>query len=205
MKDLAAVYEAAELFPVFANRLLSKSRPEYEAFIKWSGFDPAHPPDPLTILGVTEGIRRTDLIEVFPGPVRNQNNRYLNTFFLHGLRYMAEAARQQAMTLQPGERLLAMLDPCNDADPEAVALRTEAGERMLLGYVPRYLARDGRQIIDRCHPDDLQIFVHRVNGDAPWQHRLLCRMEAAWPAGFKPCSGPEFQAIPAVAETLCAA
>ena len=65
MEDLAEIYESPELFPIFANRLLAKSRPEYDAFLKWSGFDPANPPDPLMLLGVTEGIRRTDLIEGF--------------------------------------------------------------------------------------------------------------------------------------------
>src|SRR5437773_9230655 len=59
MPDLRAVYQSEALFPIFANRLLSKSRPEYEAYLAWGGFDPNHPPDPLAILGVTEGIRQT--------------------------------------------------------------------------------------------------------------------------------------------------
>ena len=32
MENLDDIYKSAELFPIFANRLLSKSRPEYEAF-----------------------------------------------------------------------------------------------------------------------------------------------------------------------------
>src|SRR5665213_2277786 len=86
MENLEEIHESAELFPVFVNRLLSKSRPEYEAFLQWSGFDPANPPDPISILGVTEGIRQTDSIEVFPYPVPDENGCYLNKFFLHGLR-----------------------------------------------------------------------------------------------------------------------
>src|ERR1051326_7716674 len=49
MENLEEVYESHELFPVFANRLLSESRPEYEAYLQWSGFDPANPPDPIAI------------------------------------------------------------------------------------------------------------------------------------------------------------
>jgi hypothetical protein len=205
MENLDVIYESAELFPIFANRLLSKSRPEYEAFLKWSGFDPASPPDPLAILGVTEGIRRTDLIEVFPCPVPDENSCYLNKFFLHGLRYMPEAAKARVQALQPDEPLYPMWDACNPTDNQAVALRTVNDDRLMLGYVPRYLAQDVWKIFQGCHPDFIQIFVHRVNNDAPLQQRLLCRMRACWPEGFKPCSGEEFQPIPAGVPALCTA
>ena len=72
MEDLEEIYDSNELFPVFANRLLPHSRPEYEAYLRWSGFDPANPPDPIAVLGVTEGIRRTDMIELFPCPVPDE-------------------------------------------------------------------------------------------------------------------------------------
>lgn len=205
MEDLNAVYESSDLFPVFANRLLSKSRPEYSAFLTWSGFDPTKPPDPIAILGVTEGIRQTDQIEVFPCPAPDANGCYLNKFFLHGLRYTSEAARSRVMTLRPGERLIPMLDLCNEADPQAVALRTQEGERQMLGYVPRYLAQDVRTLCRRCGPESIRIFVHRVNKDAPLQQRLLCKMEACWPADFTPCSGEAFQPIPAGIPARCEA
>ena len=35
MRDLHGVYESAVLFPLFANRLLSKTRPEYRDFLAW--------------------------------------------------------------------------------------------------------------------------------------------------------------------------
>ena len=93
------------------------------------------------LLGVTEGIRRTDLIEVFPCPVPDENSCYLNKFFLHGLRYMSEAARSRVLALKLDEPLFPMLDACNKSDPSAVALRTEQDERLMLGYVPRYWRR----------------------------------------------------------------
>ena len=68
MEDLDQVYESDELFPVFANRLLSQSRPEYDDFLRWGGFEVSNPPEPIVILGVTEGLRQTDAIEVFPCP-----------------------------------------------------------------------------------------------------------------------------------------
>ncbi len=88
MPDLEAVYESDELFPLFANRLLASSRPEYEAFLAWGGFDPNNPPNPIAVLGVTGGRRATDSLEVFPCPQPDADGCYVNKFFLHGVRGM---------------------------------------------------------------------------------------------------------------------
>lgn len=196
MEDLEEIYESNELFPVFANRLLPKSRPEYEAYLRWSGFDPANPPDPIAVLGVTEGIRRTDMIELFPCPVPDEKGCFLNKFFLRGLRHMPEVATARVLALTPDEPLYPMLDLCNPVDQNAVSLRTAEGERLMLGYVPRYLARDVWKLFQGCQPHYIKVFAHRVNRDAPSQQKLLCRMHACWPEGFQPCSGEEFQPIP---------
>jgi hypothetical protein len=190
---------------VFANRLLPKSRPEYDAYLQWSGFDPANPPDPIAVLGVTEGIRRTDMIELFPCPVPNEQGCYLSKFFLHGLRYMPDSAKARVMSLQQDEPLYPMLDLCNPADRNAVALRTVNSDRLMLGYVPRYLAHDVWKLFQGCDPEFINVFVHRVNRDAPLQQRLLCRMHACWPEDFRPCSGEEFQPIPKGLPAHCAA
>lgn len=196
MPDLVAVYESEELFPLFANRLLARSRPEYEAFLVWGGFDPNNPPDPLAVLGVTEGRRATDSLEVFPCPLPDGEGCYTTKFFLHGIRWMPSAAIERISTLQPGETLGLMLDRNNRYDPQAVAIRTSIkGDRFWIGYVPRYLASDVRQLCMQCDPDVISVTVERVNLDAPLQHRLLCRMKACWPSNFRPCAGLEFQLI----------
>jgi len=197
MHDLNAIYGSVELFPIFANRILPKSRPEYDAYLRWSGFDPAIPPEPLSILGVTEGIRQTDSIELFPCPSPNSDGCYLNRFFLHGLRWMPKTAEERIARLKPGEELFLMLDFCNKHDPYAATLRTEGTDRFMIGYVPRYLARDVHKLVNYCHPDYFHVHVERVNADAPLQQRLLCRMQSCWPDDFEPCSGEEFQPIPA--------
>lgn len=196
MDDLEEVYTSETLFPLFTNRLLSSSRPEYEAFLGWSGFDPNRPPDPIAILGVTEGIRQTDAIEVFPCPVPDVDGCYLNKFFLHGIRWVARAAVERISRLQAEEQLLVMPDPYNAADPNAVAVRTD-DERTLIGYVPRYLARDVQGLLLECDPGSIELFVEKVNFDAPLQQRLLCRMHACWPDRFQPCSDEAFLPIPA--------
>jgi hypothetical protein len=202
MEQLAQVYESEELFPVFANRLLSESRPEYEDFLRWGGFDVANPPDPIVILGVTEGLRQTDAVEVFPCPQPDGEGCYLNKFFLHGIRWMPDAALERMANLQEEERLKLMLDVQNEYDRNAVAVRTDA-DRMLIGYFPRYLAHDVWQLVNRCDVDFIKLFVERVNRDAPLQNRVLCRMHACWPVGFVPCSGEDFEPIPTNVSARC--
>jgi hypothetical protein len=196
MPNLEAIYESDELLPLFANRLLARSRPEYERFLVWGGFDPDNPPDPIALLGVTEGRRATDSIEVFPCPAPDVQGCYLMKFFVHGIRWMAPAALDRIAILQPGEQLVLMLDIMNSHDSHAVAIRTsDVQGRLLIGHVPRYLAHDISQLCLTCEPDFLTITVERVNSDAPLQQRLLCRMNACWPEGFQPCSGEEYQPL----------
>jgi hypothetical protein len=204
MENLQQVYESDELFPLFANRLLPKSRPEYEAYLRWSGFDIANPPDPIAVLGVTEGIRQTDAVEVFPCPTPDANGCYLNKFFLHGIRWLPPAAIERIGRLMAGERLRIMLDLKKEADPDAVALRTDT-ELMQIGYVPRYLANDVYHLVQKCAGDFIKLFVDRLNPDAPLQNRVLCRMHACWPDGFQPCSGEDFAPIPTGIRAGCGA
>lgn len=202
MDNLEQVYESEDLFPIFKNRLLPKSRPEYEAYLRWSGFDPDNPPDPIVVLGVTEGIRQTDAIEVFPCPAPDAVGCYLNKFFLHGLRWVAKSALERVASLQPGDRLRVLMDIQNQSDPNAVAVRTENPSEMI-GYVPRYLARDVWHLVQNCEVDLIELFVERVNPEAPMQNRLLCKMQACWPDEFQPCSGDEFIAIPSGVPARC--
>ncbi|MBN8597431.1 MAG: DNA-binding protein [Planctomycetes bacterium] len=196
MADLKAVYESDELFPMFSNRLMNSRRPEYKPSLVWSGFDPDNPPDPIALLGVTEGLRQTDSLEVFPCPAPDGNGCFVNKFFLHGVRYVPPAAIERIGRLSVGDPLVLMFDDFNKHDPMAVAVRTDDAEgRFMIGYVPRYLAYDVRLLCSNCHPDFIELRVERVNHTAPFQQRLLCRMNSCWPTNFEPCSGEAFQTI----------
>lgn len=115
---------------------------------------------------------------------------------------MPSAALDRIASLSEGEPLKLMPDLQNDADPNAVALRTDR-ERTMIGYVPRYLAYDVWNLVQNCEVDFINISVAKVNPDAPTQNRVLCRMNACWPAGFEPCSGDEFLPIPANVPARC--
>jgi hypothetical protein len=202
MDDLNQVYESEDLFPLFSNRLLSSSRPEYESYLRWGGFEAGKQPDPIAILSITGGIRQTDSIEVFPCPVPDENGGYQNKFFLHGIRWLAQESIKRISLLKPEEPLLFMPEPANQYDPFAVAVKTNV-EHRLIGYVPRYLASDVRQLLSQCDPEFIELTIDRLNSDAPLQQRVLCRMRSCWPDEFKPCQGEEFHPIPAEMADLC--
>jgi hypothetical protein len=193
MEDLDVVYESHELFPLFANRLLSKKRPEYQDFLRWLGI-PAGQDDPLKLLARTGGIRETDTLAVFPCPERREDNTYCMQFFSHGLRYLSAGAIERVHNLHPAERLYLMLDPQNAHDPWAVMLRTD-DPIALVGFCPRYFVQDFRFLLERCDPKAVQVVVMRVNPDAPTQLRLLCRLTALWPEGFRPCAEESYEPL----------
>jgi hypothetical protein len=193
MEDLNAAYESRELLPLFSNRLLSKTRPEYKAFLTWLNVRNSED-DPLTLLGRSEGLRGTDSLMVFPRPEKSSDGTYDVHFFSHGLRYLPEYAVRAVEELHPGSRLFLMLDPQNRHDAYAVALRTD-DPVTIVGYCPRYLSKDFLLLLKSRTPDTPQVMVERVNNDAPLQLRLLCSLRAPWPDGFEPCSGEEYEVL----------
>lgn len=194
MKDRKSVYWSRELFPVFANRLLAKTRPEYKDFLNWLNLR-ACDDDPFLMFARTGGYRETDSFMVFgcPEPV---DGMYHVHFFSHGLRYLSSSAVEQANALIPGSRLYLMPDLQNQADSYAIALRT-GDPTAIVGYCPRFLARDIGRLLETSQPDTsvVKVEVEKVNPEAPIQLRLLCNMTAPWPQGFHPCSEPEFEPL----------
>jgi hypothetical protein len=192
MRDLYEVYRSPDLFPLFANRLISKKRPEYRDFLRWLDLreDEA---DPLVLLARTEGVRATDSLTVFPCPEPDPHGKYVVHFFSHGLRYLPDDARVRISKLRIGDRLYLMPDPQNVYDGFAIALRTN-DPATIVGYCPRYISRDFLEILEN-DPDSVQVRVKRVNTDAPIQLRLLCTLTGDWPENFKPCSGEEYREL----------
>jgi hypothetical protein len=193
MRDLHVVYESSALFPLFANRLLSKTRPEYQDFLAWLDVR-EHEAEPLVLLARSEGIRATDSLMVFPCPEKSSDGQYHMRFFSHGLRYLPPAVLQFIDdNLHPSAQLLLMLDPQNPYDPSAVALRT-ADPALLIGYCPRFLTVDALHLLQTV-PATVHVAVERVNRDAPLQLRLLCSLTADWPDSFQPCSDTLYEPL----------
>ncbi len=193
MQDLHKAYKSDELFPMFANRILAKNRPEYEAYLGWLGLSDSEY-DALEELARTGGLRATDSLELFPCPEPTTDKNYEVYFFCRGLRHLHMENQERARRLEPGERLYLMQDLQNPYDGMALLLRT--GDPItLVGYAPRYYSGEFTQVINATETDQVKVTVEQVNSDAPIQYRLLCRLSSPWPASFAPCAKDEFRAL----------
>jgi hypothetical protein len=186
------VYTSSQLFPLFSNRLMRPSRPDYQDYIQWLNI-PQNQDDPIAILARSGGHKATDTFEVFPEPEINENGAYHIHFFVHGLRYMPECSIERVKQLKPEERLYLTHDIQNSYDEKALLLRTE--ERHNLGYCPRYLAADIYEVLKQ-NPQSVDVRVERVNpAPTPIQFRLLCNMTAKWHGDFSLFSSQDYQPI----------
>lgn len=193
MTELDTVYRSTELFPLFSNRILPKSRPEYRDYMRWLGLSPEEY-DELEELARTGGQRATDSLEIFPCPEPTADKLYVVYFFSHGLRYLIPENLARISTLVSGEKLLLAKDVQNKFDETALILRTE-DPMSLVGYCPRYYSSEFSKLLDLVGPQKVEVSVERVNLDAPTRLRLLCKVVAPWPAEFSPCAREMFETI----------
>lgn len=195
--DIEKSYESREVFPLFANRILPSSRPEYEDYMEWLSISESEA-DPIAILSRTGGESATDTYEIFPQPERTDDNTYRVHFFVRGLRHQAQGSIERVASLELGERLLLMADLQNPYDSKAFALRTAERTRQdmhILGYLPRYLAHELAQM-QWEDIEQARIEVERVNQPpAPVHFRVLCCLEMKWPDGYKPFSSQTYSPL----------
>jgi hypothetical protein len=188
---MSSVYRSGELFPFFANRLMSSNRPDFATHIQRLGLD--IDADSMLILARSGGTRATDSIELFQLPAWDEStHRYQSFLWMHGYRYLKLEEQSRIASLAPGDELLPRREPTNAVDPAALQLFSPDG--VLVGYVPRYLASDAVHLLQQCEP--YKVFVERVNQDpAPTQQRLLCRLESSWPNRFVSYAQDVYQPI----------
>jgi len=193
MTDIHGRYESNELFPIFKNRLLTKSRPEYKDYVKWLGLTEDNI-DPFLELSRTGGIRATDQLQVFPIPKVDKKGMYSFIFFGHGIRHLPKHYIERVHQLKVGDPLYLMKDCQNPKDPHALALRT-VDPLEVVGYTPRFLSDDFTQLIDLNGPNQVKTSVFAINLDSPIQYRLLCKIETHWPKQFKAFSHKDFETV----------
>jgi hypothetical protein len=184
MSALDKVYYSNELFPFFSNRMIGKSRPEYKKYLQWLDLD-NFDGDPMSVMGVTGGLRATDSFELIPQPRLVDGKMTLN-FFPKGVRHLAFSALEEIDKLQVGAKLCLMCDIQNSSDPKALALRSEE-QKIIVGYIARYYC-DGLGGLLVANPGEVEVKVVRVNKDAPADMRLLCSLTF-------PSHGNEFQLL----------
>jgi hypothetical protein len=189
---LEKVYTSTHLFPVFSNRLMSRSRPDYANFLQWLNISD-HEDSPLAILARSGGQRETDSLAVFPRPEADAAGQYQLHFFAHGLRHLPESAIERINHLEPEEKLWLAHEFQNPHDSQALTLHTE--NHYIVGYCPRYLRSEVFELLLK-EPSSVDLRVERVNlPPTPLQFRLLCRITTSCNQDFRPFSGEEYQPL----------
>ncbi len=192
MDNLNKIYESEELFPLFKNRLLQKSRPEYSEYLDWLDVSKTEM-HPMEELALTGGVRATDSLQLFPMPIEN-NGYYEVKFFSHGIRYLASSYIERANKLENGDKLYIMKDIQNPHDGYALTLRTEDPPE-LVGYCPKNYVKDFNSLIEENGAENIEVSVVKNNKMAPSQLKLLCKFKVKWYEGFTPFSDDDFQPI----------
>lgn len=178
MMDLRNTYYSEELFPLFENRLLDESRPEYPKYLNWLGLSAGA--DKIELLARSGGIRGTDSLCVYPDVMADENGNVVFYFFSHGLRYLEEYDIDSVDSLVVGSPLDLKAEIDNKHDRYALIIETQ--EQTRAGYCPRYLNEGLNALRNRTQ---IKVEVERINLDAPLQFKLLCKASFRCPDGFR--------------------
>lgn len=190
--DFRRTYESNRLFPLFQNRVLEPSRPDFQEYLQQLDLDPSEA-DPISILAISGGARKTDNLQVFPKIERQPDGSFCCRFFLHGSRYANTAAQQALSQVQSGQDLRISLELNNPATRLALQIHTQ--DYHMIGWAPRYLIGDLKKAIDDS-PEAVVGKIVKVNpAPAPTNQRVLIELTGRLPAGHSPMSDPDFQLI----------
>lgn len=191
--DFKKVYEAKELFPLFRARVLDPQREDFREYLDFLDMS-SDRVDQLDILAISGGERQTDQLEVFPRIERRADDSFRCRFFIHGWRFVNEAAQERIGELTPGDPLQVAVELNNPRTTVAIQLQTHR-DYHVIGWTPRYLVRDLSEVID-ASPAKIVARVVKVNpSSAPAKFRVLVELEGKWPKKYKPMSSEEFQLL----------
>lgn len=179
MIDQEKVYCSQELFSLFKNRLMPKSRPDYSAYMSWMSDTEKKLIDEMDTLAISGGEKETDFFRIIPVPQKNAKGNFAFKFFVNGLSHMTEDAKKRVQELKEGDFLYMGHDFQNKEDKLALFLRTE-DPPCFIGYIPAYFASAIHNLKNEAinEPNPFQVDVLKINKDAPIQMRLLCEFSS---------------------------
>lgn len=192
--DFHESYESSSLFPLFQNRVMDDKRPRFADYLDSLALLPEHR-EPVHILAVSGGRRRTDSFEVFPRIEPASGGHFELTFFLHGTRYCGDEALRALSKLKTGDRLNLIHERRNHGSGEP-ALRVETLQGDPIGYTPNYLVPDFRYMMENCFQKE-QVWVERINASNPLDSRILLRIAGCWPEGYEAMMPEDFRELTA--------
>lgn len=192
LRDLHTRYRSHTLFPVFAQRVMSSTRPNSEAYLSQLGLSPesATPWEQIVRSG---GYHYGDTLQLLAVPTIS-NDHAQAVFLTHGMRHISRpgnalhfdgkdltvAADEQSRALnglQSGSPLSLIPENRNPKNRDALLIASKEG--IPLGYVPDVLVESLHRI------NQPQLTVKRINGpDAPWHLRLVVKLDTPVASSF---------------------
>jgi HIRAN domain len=181
-------FKSKDLFPCFADRLLSKTRADFPEYCKWLDFDD-EAPEPIVLLGRSGGTKATDTIQVVPYPEKIAPDLYSYVFFANGIRHVPGAVERLA-EITDGDCLQLVPDPGNAQDDLAIKIHDD---EQSVGWVPRIINSDIKKLMDASGKEAFATVIRKNGAEVPVQYRLLCRVDLPAYSGFNAFAAPEFQ------------
>lgn len=183
-------YNSGELFPLFQNRVMSLARPDFNAYLETLGYDGTA--EPVEILAVNGGLRRTDNYEVFPKLEKQPDGGFTSRFLLHGGRYVNRDSQERLKRLKTGEELFIALELTNPITQLAVQIQTH--DNYILGWAPHYLVNDLVAAMADS-PGEYEAKAVRIHRDAHSPRpTLLIELSSRWDK-YEPMSSPDYQPL----------
>lgn len=172
LSDINKIYESEQLFPIFANRLLSRTRPEFSDFVRWLELD-GKTVTAMEMLARSEAIKVTDTFQVFPDVRSDEYGNCEVIFFAHQIPQFQDV-EVLSQHVQVGDALKLHVVNQNHRGENAVAL-CRRDSSVIVGYLPRYLAVGFSELLDK-RPGSLSIKIKQINQDAPRVYQILCSL-----------------------------
>lgn len=190
LSNAASAYRSRQLFPIFAERVISSRRPDRPEALRALGL----PADaaPFEVLNRTGGRRVGDTIELVPMPEVSADGSFSQLFLVHGVRYISEVAQRRISQLQSGEELRLTPDEANPVN--SLAVQVEDCEGLVLGFVPDPLASFVQSVL--ADPRGHRVSAEQANGPAVGYHfRLLARLDGFVRPGFEPFTDSNWETV----------
>lgn len=171
--DLDRLYVSTGLPAFFVNRLMSRRRESFPAYLHSLGIDSAESDTPMELLARTGGPRATDTFHLVDDLAPGPHGTVVSRFLASGVRHV-DGDGAALSGFQDGQRLQLRPEPANPVNERAQLICVDSGEPV--GYVPDWLLADLEALQARA--SSLEIFAERVTPEAQPHLRLLCRIEA---------------------------
>jgi hypothetical protein len=184
--DLSKCYRSRDLFPLFAQRVMSPRRPDYSEYLQ--SLDLSDGATTWEKLARTEGKLASDTIQLVPEPTVREDGSTLGRFLVAGVRWQLKDAVERERVLeaiQAGDRLRLVDEPTNEKNPRAILTTTNAD--LAVGWVPDMLLDYVHTVKDHGAHD--VTVVHRNGPNAPSHMRLLVELKGMVELDYVPFSG----------------